>query len=353
MLDFAPDLISDELLYSYAARWHFLSGLKRSTFCEAVAGRQVAFHALNASRFVALESTAGTLADKAWVEENMTLYPFARPFLGEEINARHFTVGKELKRLGTEVEELRRRPWGSLFLNLCPECARENRLQDGVTAWRRSHNLPGVTACLRHGIRLFVTSLTPGALKMLKVEPHQEIALEASSEEIWYAATANELLAASIPVVHREQFRYALQAGLVRTFGRLDPKRMEQMLQLRLTQEFEPHFLRRIGVGTESAQLAAARIMEHDAAALNPVQAILVAKLTHEGGIIELFREALTLKVRPMSNRRVVKMENHQTRIAAIEAFRRRGIDRREAPLTDQLREDLALDRVVVFGDAV
>ncbi|WP_428503071.1 TniQ family protein [Roseateles sp.] len=351
MLNFAPGLIADELLYSYAARWLLLSGLKRSTFCEAVAGRQVAFHALNAARFVALDSTAGILADKSWVEENMTLYPFARPFLGEEINARHFTTGKELKRVGTEVDELRRRPWSTLCLNHCPECARENRLSDGVAAWRRSHNLPGVTACLKHGCRLFTTSRTPGALKMLKVEPHQEIHLGASYEEIWYAATANELLGASIPVVHREQFRYALQAGLARTFGRTDSEKMEQMIRLRLTQEFEPGFLRRIGVGTESAQMAAARIMEHDAGTLNPVHAILVAKLTHEGGIIELFKEALTLKVRPMSNARVAKMEIHQKRVESMEAFKRRCNERRTAELSHQLRKDLALDEVILLGD--
>lgn len=351
MLNFAPDLISDELLYSYAARWRFLSGLKRSTFCKAVAGRQVAFHALNAARFVALETTSGLLADSAWVEENMTLYPFARPFLGEEINARHFTAGKELKRVGTEVEELRQRPWATLCLKHCPECARENRHNDGVAAWRRSHNLPGVTACLRHGKKLFTTSHTPGALKMLEGEPGQDTNLEASAEELWYAATANELLSASIPVVHREQFRYALQAGLVRTFGRLDAKRMEQLIQLRLTQEFEPSFLRLVGVGTESAQLAAARIVEHDAGTLNPVHAILVAKLTHEGGIIELFEEALTLRVRPMSNARVSKMENHQKRIAAMEAFRKRCNERQAAKLSDQLRKDLALDEVVLVGD--
>lgn len=353
MLDFAPNLIDDELLVSYAARWRFLSGLRQKTFCDALAGRQIAFHALNAARFVTIESTIGIVADKNWVEENMTLYPFARPFLGEVINARHFTAGKELKSLGTEVEELRRRPWGTLCLKHCPECARENRHNDSVAAWRRSHNIPGVTACLKHGLRLIEMPHVPESLQVLRVQPDAEPHSEACRSELWYAAVAKDLLAASIPVVHREQFKFALRAGLVRTFGRLEKNAMQSLILHGLEKNFEPSFLRGIGAGTASAKMAIARIAEDDKKPLNPVHAILLAKLTHEGGIVELFREALTFKVRPLSNSRVVKMESFKKLVAGIEAANKRSLVKPRSLLSDGVQDANVPDEVIMIDGEI
>lgn len=336
MLNFAPDLIEDELLGSYAARWRFLSGLGQKTFCVALAGRQVTFHALNAARFVALESTCGVVDDQNWVEENMTLYPFARLFLGEAINVRHFTPGKELQRSGTGVEELRQRPWGTLTLKHCPECARENRLDDGVAAWRRTHNLPGVTACLKHSLKLIEVSHDPKSLRVLRVQPDAEPHSEASLSELWFAEMARDLLVANLPVVYREQFKRSLHAGLVRTFGRMEEKKMQSAILRALEDEFDQDLLRIVGAGTVSARMAIARILEDDTKPLNPAHVILLAKLTHEGGVVELFREALTFKIAPLSHKKVVTKELFDKRVAAMEVARKRTLEKRRASMRDE-----------------
>ncbi|WP_423246884.1 TniQ family protein [Spectribacter hydrogenoxidans] len=43
----------------------------------------------------------------------------------------------------------------------CPSCAEEDLQWFGFSYWRRRHQLPGVTACTTHGIRLLSTDLSP------------------------------------------------------------------------------------------------------------------------------------------------------------------------------------------------
>lgn len=48
-----------------------------------------------------------------------------------------------------------------MLLRFCPVCAREDRHQFGIAYWHCEHQIPGISACCRHGCRLISKSVPP------------------------------------------------------------------------------------------------------------------------------------------------------------------------------------------------
>ncbi len=155
VLTFSPPILEDELIYSYMARWHVLSGYRnRREFMIQAVGRERRL--LPNEVFVGglgIESGLGTIASADDILLKHTLYPYYRwqfpNALCDELEAGVHRIRRWWRYHGFD--------YGSLTvenLRFCPECQREQLAKLGFAFWSRSHNLPHVEACTRHELVL-------------------------------------------------------------------------------------------------------------------------------------------------------------------------------------------------------
>ncbi|WP_284453587.1 TniQ family protein [Vreelandella aquamarina] len=148
---FFPASMPDEMLHSRITRYHFLSGNRTATetyrdlfdtkpFCmSTIVPKQI-------------EALAGRLPGQS--DSNLaelinanTTFPAYRPFLGVREGPQH--AGEPT--IDGVVRVPRRE--GSIhgMAKLCPTCVQEDLIEQGYAYWHRSHHIPGVAVCWRHG----------------------------------------------------------------------------------------------------------------------------------------------------------------------------------------------------------
>lgn len=149
-----PVSLPDELLLSRLIRYVTVSGDKGDNFASKVFGsRKVSIHPFLTAR---LEQLAGWGLESAEVMLfQQTLAPLFLFFLP--------TYTDRLKRsmLAGDGAEAHRASQLSLFgcgnslcLKWCPVCVQQDLRLYGVAYWRRTHQIPGVTACAFHPVLL-------------------------------------------------------------------------------------------------------------------------------------------------------------------------------------------------------
>ncbi|WP_379678384.1 TnsD family Tn7-like transposition protein [Massilia consociata] len=154
---FMPQLLPDELLYSYIGRVSNLNILGSARRCL-----QQLFGSCNVipspdlpTRLQELQQRLGSsspLASAIEMIEFGTLYPYHRPFLTPErgetaTNLLLHGNGKGLKAL---IGRLANRFGANPNLRFCAECVQQDLKNHGTPYWHRSHQLPGVTVCPEH-----------------------------------------------------------------------------------------------------------------------------------------------------------------------------------------------------------
>lgn len=314
MLSFAPPTVNDELLYSYVSRWFRLSGHATvKTFNDAAFGTQIVHDVLNAHRFTPLKWTGGLVNEQARVAETMTFIPLARLFLGEVAYVEYFGYGDDsgsnakasLTRLGE--------PWRLSELRYCEHCAAEHQRLIGRGAWLRSHNLPGVSACHIHGVRLQRQPFVKGRLTVVpRLTPSVQSSF-AKLEEVRYAEIMAQLLEWQGPVVHMAQWEAALRV-YVSKFCQGAPRR--KTVRDYFNEVYSTEFLTSVGHSLNDLwrspldKLLEARVRE-----THPTYTVLLAELLCKGGIVELIDHALSYKVSPFTSKDLAKYR----RAASIE----------------------------------
>jgi hypothetical protein len=182
MIPLLPPLHSDELLYSFLARTHWLNctGSPKRTLDELFGNR-------NVRAGIALQSELGALAAHLPPRRRMTaerlalettLFPYLTAFqpIGVRIWALERLTGGGAGaihvRLGL-VAGVVRLP---VTLRYCPACRAEMLAQQGELYWRRAHQLPGLLVCPDHGMALADSHVRPGM-----VNQHEFIAADVTN----------------------------------------------------------------------------------------------------------------------------------------------------------------------------
>lgn len=168
---FLPDLIDGEMLFSWAARYHRLSGgvLARESshrlFGDAQAGLRHDFPA-NLGRFAQI--TAYILGSAEVLANKHTLLAYFSPFLDQE---RYRSVlaqmlSPRVSKLKATLGILPSRVGAIHPLKACRACMQEDMLTFGVTLWHLQHQFPAVWVCRQHGEPL--EAFRSGELKSLR-----------------------------------------------------------------------------------------------------------------------------------------------------------------------------------------
>ncbi|MEE4231007.1 TniQ family protein [Pseudomonas viridiflava] len=148
---FFPMSMPGETLHSRITRYHFLSGNKTAgetfrdlfgsaTFSVGMLPKQI--------EVLATRLPGDTESNLDELIFTNTTFPLYRPFLG--INQGGDCAGTGLGLHG--VARIPRRE-GTVHgkAKLCPTCVQQDLLELGYAYWHRSHHLPGVSVCWRHG----------------------------------------------------------------------------------------------------------------------------------------------------------------------------------------------------------
>jgi hypothetical protein len=163
-LDFFPTSFPDETLHSRLARYHLLSGNldDRLTLQELFGSHTLIATSLLPSHLNALIQRLpvcmGATAES--ILQEGTIFPYYRPFLFKSsqvqrcLTSTQSTDARDLKiRLGMVASRL----GGQNPFRFCNQCLAEDVGRYGVGYWHRTHQLPGVLVCARHGCVLSAT----------------------------------------------------------------------------------------------------------------------------------------------------------------------------------------------------
>lgn len=154
-LAFFPASLPDETIFSRISRYHVLSGHRNclTTYSKLFRRRPFALGEVAPARLAVLVSRipnapAGFLGQLLRAN---TLLPLVMPFLTERgADAQEYAYLLSLARGFLTPKNQR----GDADMRICPECIRVDQRRHGCGYWHRSHQLPGVTVCWRHGTHL-------------------------------------------------------------------------------------------------------------------------------------------------------------------------------------------------------
>ncbi len=223
-----PALLPDELLYSFIGRVGALNALgnTRERTHLFFGARDVMPITDLPTRLEYLQTTLGTSTPwKSTLEliNQATMYPYHRPFLTLERDAavKAIMLGASGKSLKTLLGRVANRFGAAPPLRFCPTCTLADIRQYGSPYWHRVHQLPGVTVCPTHHTSLVVYSkrfqrsdkqriiLAPG------VFGEEYESLEPRTQQISFALLSGELLAAQLPALGENTFRYVYRDAIL------------------------------------------------------------------------------------------------------------------------------------------
>ena len=164
MLGFLPRPLRDELLYSLLARYRLLTG--------SLDSKQILDAAFQGnSRYVSvdlpgrLRALEDALPGDGWKAEVLATEHTTLPYYSRLISADVYQRlrgglldGWTSAGMGG-LSPLLMSVTGHPTLNLCPACVKEEQAEQGMSAWHRVHQLPGVFVCPLHEIALRTTNI--------------------------------------------------------------------------------------------------------------------------------------------------------------------------------------------------
>lgn len=149
---FFPVSMPDEMLHSRVTRYHYLSGNRTAaeTYRDLFASKPFSIGGIVPQQIERLaDRLPGQLeSNLAELISNNTTFPAYRPFLGvrqgpEDHSGSHAFEG--VVRIPRREESIHGKA------KLCPTCVQEDLVDCGSAYWHRSHHIPGVAVCWRHG----------------------------------------------------------------------------------------------------------------------------------------------------------------------------------------------------------
>ncbi len=213
---YAPDLLPDELLYSWLARVaaHNALGAPRDVLEQFFGCRTLVPSVDLPTRLLAMAHQLGGWLPFASLDELLeagTLLPYHRPFLTEATCSRvsHSLLHGDGKGLKTMMGRVANRFGAHPALRSCPVCMTESWSRSGDMYWMRRHQLPGVNCCAVHGIPLQYTPLHARAhrqrLLLPIAMPGTRRLIKSDARQLRFAQLSQELVEAALPVIAPSQ----------------------------------------------------------------------------------------------------------------------------------------------------
>jgi hypothetical protein len=237
---YVPELQQDELLYSFLARLIAYNALHDPrAYLQLLFGTRDVVPGVDLpTRLTLLQEHLGVFSPCLSADELIdvgTLYPYHRPFLSTE---RHESVREILlsgggKGLKTLMGRVANRFGANPPLRYCLSCTAEDIARNGMPYWHRSHQLPGVTCCIRHRSELVVHVFPEHSgdkRRLVLAPPRKNIIGEpvaCDSAQLKFAILSKDLLDARLPVLSLEKRRHvyvsaAMQLGFRSRGNRID-----------------------------------------------------------------------------------------------------------------------------------
>jgi hypothetical protein len=153
ILPFFPSALPDETISSRVSRYHIRRGqlTNNSTYTELFGRAPFSLTPLVQPYLdkLAFRLPGSPVANLRDLQNDSTLLPLFRRFFGTHL-AKRQAIGNEI----TAVELPRRLVGGSRLTHLCSECLVDDDKEHGCRYIHRSHQIPGVTVCWKHGTLL-------------------------------------------------------------------------------------------------------------------------------------------------------------------------------------------------------
>lgn len=232
LLPFVPELLPDELLYSWLARAIQLNALHPYKRTAQTLFGDVSMVVDLPSRLIHLCHVLGSDTSR-WnpeaIMERATLYPYHRPFLSELVHEKVHGLMLEGPAMGlkTVMGRVANGFGADPPLRHCPVCLAEDVERFGTPYWHREHQLPGVLCCLVHQAGLIKREgPDPSARKRDFFLPLTQSAKATSSpnrHQIRFAELSGDLLRRSVPATASQARARAYREG-IRTIGYSDSK---------------------------------------------------------------------------------------------------------------------------------
>ncbi|MFB7140796.1 TnsD family Tn7-like transposition protein [Gottfriedia sp. NPDC056225] len=163
MINQFPTIYPDELFYSVIARYHVRTGDMRQKeslndlFNEVSISKRpyVEFPCGLESLHSKVSLYTNATVDE-WIQKH-TLVPYYASFTGESNRGQLTELVRKGERNGLVFNSSGAMKYTippPTYLRYCPICLNEDEATVGETYWRRSHQLPGVTVCVKHAYPL-------------------------------------------------------------------------------------------------------------------------------------------------------------------------------------------------------
>lgn len=210
-ISYVPELLPDELLYSWIGRLICVNALGYPKDCllQLFGSRNVIPCVDLPTLLQPLQQRLGDsspLDSTVKLLELGTLYPYHRPFLNNkrEQPIRDIMFNHDGKGLKVLMGRVANRFGANPPLRFCSKCIKEDTEIYGTPYWKRAHQLPGVTCCFQHQV-LLTTYVSPSLIidRQRYILPPYLTPFEKpttiSKSQFDFAVISNELLQAGLP----------------------------------------------------------------------------------------------------------------------------------------------------------
>ncbi len=309
-LCFIPQLLSDELIYSWLGRLVAVNVLGHpKEYLSQLFGTK------NIVPSVDLPTHLKSLHDRLGVNspydtigqliELGTLYPYHRPFLTQERHERinEILINNDGKALKVLTGRVANRFGANPPLRYCPICVMEDTQSVGTPYWKRSHQLPGVKCCIKHRAEL-ITYISPHfATDKLRIILAPYVIIDskpvpATEKQILFAELSTSLLNSNLSVIN-PSIRKSLYVEAITSAGfgirgsHIDYKHLSQSICSHY--DYFDDFIHRDRLLTSSGSSLnwLRTLIQHPEIASHPICHLLLIGYLFKS--IEKFSESLTL----------------------------------------------------------
>ena len=216
LAQYCPALFEGETLYSWVSRWvidtpkPYLGRI----LTELLGSRGKQVDSTFPSFIPELEKLSGINAHKLLNEH--TVIPFFRSFVCESNYHKVISLiySGDTKRIHKYLSITANRVNDTSELLYCPKCSKCDIQNKGVAYWHVKHQLPGVSACVKHGLKLIPYVKQRRSLQLPPQDLSSSVLTIASPESLKLAKVTEYLLANSFHQLDGERladiYRYKL-----------------------------------------------------------------------------------------------------------------------------------------------
>ena len=215
-LSYVPELLSDELLYSWIERTIRLNvlGYPKECLLQLFGNKNVIPCVDLPTSLLRLFQRLGNNSPCESVTQLLelgTLYSYHRPFITAERDQsiRNMMLHTDGKSLKVQIGRVANRFGANPPLRFCSICVKEDADIFGTPYWKRSHQLPGVSCCLTHQVHL-KTHVSQDLIVDRQryiyppYHPSQHDSINISTSQLDFAILSKDLLFAGLPSIPQD-----------------------------------------------------------------------------------------------------------------------------------------------------